>query len=454
MGYDVMWTGEDLHRQLRKDSLRILDRPFAAFVVALATEVDREALEWLTEYRMAIDSATGPEVAFITFCNSNIRLMRRERGSRGGVSYFHYSYESEIPTVDVPNGSSAESYLPRADWTGEGPPAEVFARTMTYESDSFARALGLHSSELPCLVFFDEPSSDHYYLVSMRLPPEELIVRVRNIVSDYHLRARDCEYFRILSEWRDREVRVIGIDDEIRAYRHSVDVFERVPGSVDFSGHDLLECLNRIRHELASACRSAIPEGLHRPLEGLLSKEQQKALLAWQQLIRSRGRVCEIRAALEAGEPVVGQARMLRRTYSRVLSFLDPANEKPCDFAECMAALERLATAEDDPRIVEIDRMARNLQSALADMRRAGIERTREVLRERVNEAEQIQREMIALEERLQRTVRPSMEETFGSLRWVERRRRAVQSASSIGTSVSTHSELLFKVLSFLGIGG
>jgi hypothetical protein len=90
MGWAVQWSGQDLAKALREDSSGILGRPYAMYIVALATEVDLDALNWLREYGRAIDSLTGADVAFLTFCNSTVNhavQVRRRLGSKEYIDY-------------------------------------------------------------------------------------------------------------------------------------------------------------------------------------------------------------------------------------------------------------------------------------------------------------------------------------------------------------------------------
>ncbi|MFI5967724.1 hypothetical protein ACIA8J_36875 [Streptomyces asoensis] len=451
MGYSVRWSGDDLYRLLRTDSSRVLDYPFAAFVVALATEVDREALDWLDTYRRAIDSVTGPEVAFLTFYNTAVRRMRRVDRGRLASRWTPHSFG--IPTVDVPAGRSADDYLDGERWPGGEPPAEVFARTMTYESDNFARALGLRADELPCLVFFDEPDSGRYYLVFMQSPPEELLARLRMVISDYHVRARDSEYFRILSERRRLELAQADADDAICQSREILATLRDLPAAFDFSGDDPLGRLNRL--QLRSAFRwpgqSDIPDDVRRTLDALSSKA--RAIQTWQRIVRSYEGLPEFRVALEAGEPTVEQARALRRTYSRLLRSLDPAAANPRTSQEWLTALDRVTDAAADPCILEVERLAADLRRVLTQGRQARIREIENNLPAMEAELERIRGDALALEERLQVTPRPSMTETFRTVRWAERRTLVARSASSAGTALSSHSDLLLKVLALFGIG-
>ena len=85
MGYRVRCPGVDLLNQLSRDAVGFLGKPYALYVVALATVVDDEALKWLADYETALDSVTGPYAAFLLFFNEallfdyNSRNYREER---------------------------------------------------------------------------------------------------------------------------------------------------------------------------------------------------------------------------------------------------------------------------------------------------------------------------------------------------------------------------------------
>jgi hypothetical protein len=55
---------------------------------------------------------------------------------------------------------------------------------MTYESDSFARSLGLSLAGLPCLIFFDDPGGTHYYVMPMDQARDELMQENETLSAD------------------------------------------------------------------------------------------------------------------------------------------------------------------------------------------------------------------------------------------------------------------------------
>ncbi|MFB6629578.1 hypothetical protein ACFCWY_06785 [Streptomyces sp. NPDC056362] len=454
MGYTVSWTGEDLHELLRTDDHRILDYPFAAFVVALATEIDRDALDWLRTYRRAVDSVTGPAVAFLTFSNASLHRMRRLPDPRRPDTWHSYRSD-EIQTIDVPDGVSPRDFLIEAEWTGKVRSSEVFARTMTYESDSFARALGVHTDQLPCLVFFDEPSSGRYHLVSMRRPPEELLACLRTVMGDYYARARDSEYFRLLADRRRLEVAQIDVDSRMAAAKRRLAAARTMRESVDLSGDDPLSKLNGLREVLDSTYEWCLgketPEDLRHSLDELLERAQ--AVQAWQRLTRTGGDADVFRAALAAGEHTVEQDRALRRTYGRLLRFLDPATARPGSAEEWLSALDRVDAAHEDPRMVDVERRISAFQSVLAESRRAEIETIRHERLALQDESERIRREGSSLVERLRTTPRPSLEEAFRNLAGSESRTRAGHGTPPGGTPPADASGLLPKMLALLGLG-
>jgi hypothetical protein len=97
--------------------------------------------------------------------------MRRVRPQKGiAERATAHLFSSEIAAVDVPyDVLNDDAAINRYLNMHAGYSDEVFALSMTYGSDSFARSLGINPVELPCLVFIDDPKSSQYYLMSMSL---------------------------------------------------------------------------------------------------------------------------------------------------------------------------------------------------------------------------------------------------------------------------------------------
>ena len=69
MGFHVNCSGAELLHGLRANASQFLHEPYSLYFIALATQVDDEALKWLHKYEMQLDSLCGPYAAFLTFYN-------------------------------------------------------------------------------------------------------------------------------------------------------------------------------------------------------------------------------------------------------------------------------------------------------------------------------------------------------------------------------------------------
>jgi len=164
--------GEELARRLRGGEGFPLGRPYALYVIALATEIDEAELAWLKKYSRAIDSLTGRAIAFVLFFNS----LKRPS-------------PSPVGSASVPDRGPDFT----RDW-------ERFARSMTYESDNFARAFGVHPSDLPCLVLVDDPDGRDFYTQPM-IGSENHLLDLRKLVGDFYALPECKEYVRRLEDW-------------------------------------------------------------------------------------------------------------------------------------------------------------------------------------------------------------------------------------------------------------
>src|SRR5689334_6282511 len=69
MGFYVTCPGADLLKQMSENADGLLGEPYALYIIALATYIDDEALQWISDYATAFDSLTGPFGVFLLFYN-------------------------------------------------------------------------------------------------------------------------------------------------------------------------------------------------------------------------------------------------------------------------------------------------------------------------------------------------------------------------------------------------
>src|SRR5687767_6288318 len=54
----------DLLRHLKRSPHEVFGQPYAGYLIFMATEFDREVVDWLRDNVVALDSLTGDDVAF------------------------------------------------------------------------------------------------------------------------------------------------------------------------------------------------------------------------------------------------------------------------------------------------------------------------------------------------------------------------------------------------------
>jgi hypothetical protein len=151
MGFHVQCTGSDLLHALSADPVRTLNEPYAFYIIALCTSLDPEMLNQLSEQRTVLDSMSGPFAAIMLFYNEAI-LDIDTTGRNHSMLDFKEPKGSpiRISSWSLRGGSRAIDALLRHQ-AGAFYAQDVHAVSMTYESDSIARELGL-GDELPCLL--------------------------------------------------------------------------------------------------------------------------------------------------------------------------------------------------------------------------------------------------------------------------------------------------------------
>ena len=205
MGYHVLCPGADLLNELSKDGEKLLGAPYPLYIIALATMIDDEALEWLLKYEMAFDSITGQCAAFMLFYNeANLKARGR------GVVLFDYPFDypslmqSQVISL---SGKSLRMGTNEVDKVicydpNFKPSKEVLIRSMTYESDAVARELAV-LDKLPCLLFIDEPRSSTYYLMALTKPEAGTLQELRQLLGDFMGDPEHAEYFDALRDWHN-----------------------------------------------------------------------------------------------------------------------------------------------------------------------------------------------------------------------------------------------------------
>lgn len=205
MGFHLKCSGADLLKHLNKDAYKFLDAPYGLYIVALASYIDDDVLEWIIKYEMALDSITGHFAAFLLFYNE---------ASLNTTPYFkdkypHYdrNLKEEIPVDggtlrkgenvldDFINHRSAERYYPEM-MTDK----KFLIRSMTYESDKVARELGI-LDKLPCLLFIEDPKSSEYHLLPLDKPDFDTIHEIRQLLGQFFNEPKNSDFFKAIKMW-------------------------------------------------------------------------------------------------------------------------------------------------------------------------------------------------------------------------------------------------------------
>jgi hypothetical protein len=205
MGFHISCSGVELLNGLRKDASNFLREPYSLYFIALATGVDDEVLKWLHEHEMQLDSLSGPCAAFLLFYNE-ARLMTKRPPIHPGYQWpLPENTSKELIELDINsavlNGGYAEvvNVLRKYD-SSVSTDKDILLRSMTYESDTIARELGI-IDKLPCLVVFDDPSTDIFYVLPLIHTENDIMQDLRLLISMFMADPAHVEYLKLLSKW-------------------------------------------------------------------------------------------------------------------------------------------------------------------------------------------------------------------------------------------------------------
>ncbi|MEV4536488.1 hypothetical protein AB0J82_22140 [Asanoa sp. NPDC049518] len=191
MGYYMEIASMGDLNEMISNSGRFFGRPYGAYIIALATRVDEEALEWLYDYREAMDSLTGELVAFVLFYNEAELKIESSTGD------FGRNHPAVMMTVrDIIKERKEPENLPLARGRKLG-----FATAMTYGSDAVARELEI-IDQLPCFVVFDDASSNSgvFHTLPMTGQPSDFQV-LRELMSGFVADPANAAYSAVARKW-------------------------------------------------------------------------------------------------------------------------------------------------------------------------------------------------------------------------------------------------------------
>lgn len=210
MGYRVDCPGVELLNRLRVDPDGFLGEPFSLYIIALATQIDDRALGWLRKYEMQLDSLCGPYAAFFLFYNHAQFEVETGPWNVWGKSGTLFSDKFKYTDVDVtmddqsiPDGMVRTDGVRRFDRKTRIE-KQIYVTSMTYESDSIARELEI-IDELPCLLVFDDLSSDTFYTLSLINPDEDTLTDLRTLLSKFVADSSNADYLSALRDWHSEQ---------------------------------------------------------------------------------------------------------------------------------------------------------------------------------------------------------------------------------------------------------
>jgi hypothetical protein len=207
MGYNISYIADDFIMEIRRNPVAVFGEDYPLYIIALATEMDKEAIKWLIEYRRAVDSLTHRSAAFITFYNSVRFQVRKEFTStsiRSTVKGGRISLKDSASAINIEVSpwalSSPQVLKYELDHKMGNLDMEAFVSAMTYESDSMARCLGINFSDLPCFVFIDDPNSKEYYSLPISDVGSDLFDILRIIMGEFRSHKKNKPYFDLINQ--------------------------------------------------------------------------------------------------------------------------------------------------------------------------------------------------------------------------------------------------------------
>lgn len=260
MGFHVSCSGADFIKELSQDANGFFGEPHALYMIGLATVVDEDALEWFLDYEMAFDSLTGHFAAFVLFYNR--ARLKVGYPDLGGYKLFPEYRSGDPIEVSLPAEVLRAGAWAVDDFLLDRPDVliakEIFVRSMTYESDAIARQLGI-VDKLPCIVMFDDPRSDEFYLIPVP-NREDSFGEIRKLLGGFIKARENAAFLNAIDEWHRIRREVGVLEAEVTSINSAS---ERRTGSRTLD--EIESALRRARLELSSAK----PKAFRRTINGV-----------------------------------------------------------------------------------------------------------------------------------------------------------------------------------------
>ncbi|MFD6496898.1 hypothetical protein ACFV99_32925 [Streptomyces sp. NPDC059944] len=228
---------------------------------------------------MALDSLTGPIAAFILFYNEAI-LKSSSYPAWRGISSSPSTVRLDISAEVLRRGTKAVDDVLRFQ-PGIEYEQEIFVTSMTYESDAVARELGI-VDQLPCVVFFDSPTTDKFYIIPLGDQMDRAYEDIRTLLTSFSQDPSNAIYFDKLYRWhalKSKQERLEAQVSHVRAQHYARDSVARRE--------------NKIRPVLEEA-REQLSTGRSKKFRVTLNSLSNSHLLPWVELREAADRVRQI----------------------------------------------------------------------------------------------------------------------------------------------------------------
>ncbi len=463
MGFGVNCRGADLLNQLKTSEDKLLGRRFPLYIIALATEVDEEALEWIVKYGHAIDSLTSNSIAFITFYNSvnfyaeahSMRSLFINEEATGGM------FRDSCRTISLPNEALFGSHALTKHVKGRMAfPDKAFVQSMTNESDSIARYLGIRATELPCLLFIDDPNSESFYIMPMHTDGKRLFQYLREIVSDFYSNKKHKEYMHLIDQWDEVDKSISATKKELGDAKKELLAFQsefpkrsiQIDQLLNIDCHE--KAYRRLRSWLRRLYGASLPEDIFTNTLMLFNHE----------LFYNYKRLSRFSAVSNDIENIIGsdmtendKSVKLKRIYRKIVVHLLPVEYKrrydirDVSYSELVDIL-RYSVSDKNTLRAEF---YRNLETLRSNIDALNIPETfNENVVRREKSIKNIEQNIINLEKlitdiksRLDAIARPQIGPILKKMKLSARRRAAISAVGKFTESIGKNAETIFKAL-------
>lgn len=226
MGFRVE-IGDDksrLLRNLRLTPSEVFEKPYGGYLLFLVGGADREALEWLADNVVTLDSLTDEHIAFAIFARS-LRMRLHVNSSLAPPELRRRNRSFEVPLDEIKTAGSVSQLVKshRLGWVLDGD--EINA--ITYAVDEIARSFSV-MDELPCVLLLDavpKREFEIFHLTSSNL--DSLVALLRRATQNL-LDTPGYDHFMVTIR------RVIQLQDESASLRSQINSLKHRHDSLSY----------------------------------------------------------------------------------------------------------------------------------------------------------------------------------------------------------------------------